>query len=231
MNPNLTEEQAIEALLTELSDEPQAEQASGAVQEQEPTAKESKEEPIKETEPTKEQSKLDMILQSLQEMKGEPQANEPKQELEQEPQIDQKAIDDELSSLGLNNLAVQLKQQQAIIAAQKEAMATQQEQARREQVFSTNLAQLKKDFPTIDPDELGKFANEKELIGFLGEDYKGWKLVASHMISLAKPTSSPDPITSSNGKSAEASAFDKIKNGQSVSDIEFGAELLKSIGM
>lgn len=228
MNPNLTEEQAIEALLAELSDEPQAEQASGAVQEQEPTAKESKEEPIKETEPTKEQSKLDMILQSLQEMKGEPQANEQPQE---EPQIDQKAIDDELSSLGLNNLAVQLKQQQAIINAQKEAMAQSQEQARREQVFSSNLAQLKKEFPTIDPDELGKFANEKELIGFLGEDYKGWKLVASHMISLAKPTSSPDPITSSNGKSAEASAFDKIKKGEDVSDIEFGAELLKSIGM
>ncbi|WP_162166278.1 HIT family hydrolase [Campylobacter fetus] len=212
----MNENEAVEALLNEL-DGVEAE-LSEPVKEEEPTKA------VKEEEP----NKLDLILQSLQELKS---SKEPEQaKIENTPtKVDQEALNEELNSLGLNNLQMQLNAQQEALNAQQEKINIASEQARLQSVFNANLEQLKKEFPTIDPDELGKFAMQKELFSFLGEDYKGWKLVASHMISLAKPTSTPDQITSSSGKTGEITAFDKLKKGENVSDIEFGAELLKSI--
>ena len=65
----------------------------------------------------------------------------------------------------------------------------------------------------------------------LGENYDGWKAVAKTMISLAKVSGEPDPIIGSNRGAGGVSAFERVKKGENVSDIELGAEILKSAGM
>ena len=65
----------------------------------------------------------------------------------------------------------------------------------------------------------------------LGENYDGWKAVAKAMISLAKVSGEPDPIIGSNRGAGGVNAFERVKKGENVSDIELGAEILKSAGM
>ncbi|EJP75544.1 hypothetical protein [Campylobacter sp. FOBRC14] len=125
-----------------------------------------------------------------------------------------------LEQLGLSQMQAQINE---IAAKQAEA----QEQARRQAVFNQNITQFEKEFPTIKPEELGKFAEANGALDFLGENYNGWKLVAMAMINKAAPQSEPDAIVGNGGGKNEVSAFDRLKKGESVSDLEIGAELLK----
>ncbi|EAU00313.1 hypothetical protein [Campylobacter curvus] len=125
-----------------------------------------------------------------------------------------------LEQLGLSQMQAQINE---IVAKQAEA----QEQARRQAVFNQNVTQFEKEFPTIKPEELGKFAEANGALDFLGENYNGWKLVAMAMINKAAPQSEPDAIVGNGGGKNEVSAFDRLKKGESVSDLEIGAELLK----
>ena len=132
-----------------------------------------------------------------------------------------------LESMGLGDIG-QIKEQLAQFQAAQAAAA---EQARQQEIFSKNSAEFKKDFPTIKLEELGKFADENGFMPLLGENYDGWKAVAKTMISLAKVSGEPDPIIGSNRGAGGVSAFERVKKGENVSDIELGAEILKSAGM
>lgn len=132
-----------------------------------------------------------------------------------------------LESMGLGDLG-QIKEQLAQFQAAQAAAA---EQARQQEIFSKNSAEFKKDFPTIKLEELGKFADENGFMPLLGENYDGWKAVAKAMINLAKVSGEPDPIIGSNRGAGGVNAFERVKKGENVSDIELGAEILKSAGM
>ena len=132
-----------------------------------------------------------------------------------------------LESMGLGDIG-QIKEQLAQFQAAQAAAA---EQARQQEIFNKKSAEFKKDFPTIKLEELGKFADENGFMPLLGENYDGWKAVAKAMINLAKVSGEPDPIIGSNRGAGGVSAFERVKKGESVSDIELGAEILKSAGM
>ena len=132
-----------------------------------------------------------------------------------------------LESMGLGDIG-QIKEQLAQFQAAQAAAA---EQARQQGIFNKNAAEFKKDFPTIKLEELGKFADENGFMPLLGENYDGWKAVAKAMIGLAKVSGEPDPIIGSNRGAGGVSAFERVKKGENVSDIELGAEILKSAGM
>lgn len=132
-----------------------------------------------------------------------------------------------LESMGLGDLG-QIKEQLAQFQAAQAAAA---EQARQQEIFNKNSAEFKKDFPTIKLEELGKFADENGFMPLLGENYDGWKAVAKTMINLAKVSGEPDPIIGSNRGAGGVNAFERVKKGENVSDIELGAEILKSAGM
>ena len=132
-----------------------------------------------------------------------------------------------LESMGLGDIG-QIKEQLAQFQAAQAAAA---EQARQQEIFNKNSAEFKKDFPTIKLEELGKFADENGFMPLLGENYDGWKAVAKTMISLAKVSGEPDPIIGSNRGAGGVNAFERVKKGENVSDIELGAEILKSAGM
>lgn len=132
-----------------------------------------------------------------------------------------------LESMGLGDIG-QIKEQLAQFQAAQAAAA---EQARQQGIFNKNSTEFKKDFPTIKLEELGKFADENGFMPLLGENYDGWKAVAKTMISLAKVSGEPDPIIGSNRGAGGVSAFERVKKGENVSDIELGAEILKSAGM
>lgn len=132
-----------------------------------------------------------------------------------------------LESMGLGDIG-QIKEQLVQFQAAQAAAA---EQARQQEIFNKNSAEFKKDFPTIKLEELGKFADENGFMPLLGENYDGWKAVAKTMISLAKVSGEPDPIIGSNRGAGGVNAFERVKKGENVSDIELGAEILKSAGM
>lgn len=132
-----------------------------------------------------------------------------------------------LESMGLGDIG-QIKEQLAQFQAAQAAAA---EQARQQEIFNKNSAEFKKDFPTIKLEELGKFADENGFMPLLGENYDGWKAVAKAMINLAKVSGEPDPIIGSNRGAGGVNAFERVKKGENVSDIELGAEILKSAGM
>ena len=204
----MTENDAIEALM-------------GAFDEGQDTASE---EPTQASEP-----------QEAKETSGVPVAEAPKETPKSEeatpkesaPAVmtpEQQAM---LESMGLGDIG-QIKEQLAQFQAAQAAAA---EQARQQEIFNKNSAEFKKDFPTIKLEELGKFADENGFMPLLGENYDGWKAVAKAMINLAKVSGEPDPIIGSNRGAGGVNAFERVKKGENVSDIELGAEILKSAGM
>lgn len=204
----MTENDAIEALM-------------GAFDEGQDTASE---EPTQANEP--QEAKGTSEAPVAQAPKETPKSEEatPKQSAPAVMTPEQQAM---LESMGLGDIG-QIKEQLAQFQAAQAAAA---EQARQQEIFSKNSAEFKKDFPTIKLEELGKFADENGFMPLLGENYDGWKAVAKAMIGLAKVSGEPDPIIGSNRGAGGVSAFERVKKGENVSDIELGAEILKSAGM
>ena len=215
----MTEQEALNELASMVNGDEQVEPKTNEAAEQ--PAEEAKTEP-KEEEPKKEEPSIEAIKQALTEVMA---AKEQPQESAQ-PQLDpeKQAL---LESLGLGNLS-ELKAQMEQIS---QAQAAQVEEARRQAVFDKNLAEFKKDYPTIAPDDLANFAKAHGISELLGENYAGWKAVAMGMISVAKSKEKPDEIISGSNASSALSAFDKAKKGENVSDVEYGAELLKLAGL
>nr|DAS03325.1 MAG TPA: hypothetical protein [Caudoviricetes sp.] len=213
----MTEQEALNELASMVSNEEVESQTSEATQE----TQEQPEEQVAEQEPKKEELNIEAIKQAMAEAlaaKEQPQNAQPQLDPEKQALLD---------SLGLGNLS-ELKAQMDQIA---QAQAAQAEEARRQAVFDKNLAEFKKDYPTIRPDDLAQFAKTHGISELLGENYAGWKAVAMGMISVAKSKDRPDEIISGSNASSALSAFDKAKKGENVSDVEYGAELLKLAGL
>ena len=217
----MTEQEALNELTAIVNGNEQAEPETNEVVEQ--PAEEAKAEPATVSdEPKKEELNIDAIKQALTEALAakEQSTQGVKPQLEPEKQ----AL---LDSLGLGNLDALKAQMDQISQAQ----AAQAEEARRQAVFDKNLAEFKKDYPTIRPDDLAQFAKAHGMSDLLGENYVGWKAVAMGMINVAKSKEKPDEILSGSNASSELSAFDRAKKGENVSDVEYGAELLKLAGL
>lgn len=217
----MTEQEALNELVGIVNGNEQAEPETNEVAEQ--PAEEAKTEPATVSdEPKKEELNIDAIKQALTEALAakEQSTQGAKPQLEPEKQ----AL---LDSLGLGNLDALKAQMDQITQAQ----AAQAEEARRQAVFDKNLAEFKKDYPTIRPDDLAEFAKAHGMSDLLGENYVGWKAVAMGMINVAKSKEKPDEILSGSNASSELSAFDRAKKGENVSDVEYGAELLKLAGL
>jgi HIT family protein len=218
----MTEQEALNELVGIVNGDEQVEpQTSEATQEIQEQPKEQVAEQVAAQEPKKEELNIEAIRQAMAEALAAKE--QPK---EAQPQLDpeKQAL---LDSLGLGNLS-ELKAQMDQIA---QAQAAQAEEARRQAVFDKNLAEFKKDYPTIRPDDLAQFAKTHGISELLGENYAGWKAVAMGMISVAKSKEKPDEILSGSNASSALSAFDKAKKGENVSDVEYGAELLKLAGL
>lgn len=217
----MTEQEALNELTAIVNGNEQAEPETNEVVEQ--PAEGAKTEPATVSEePKKEELNIDAIKQAMAEaLAAKEQPQEPAQ-----PQLapEKQAL---LDSLGLGNLDALKAQMDQITQAQ----AAQAEEARRQAVFDKNLAEFKKDYPTIRPDDLAEFAKAHGMSDLLGENYVGWKAVAMGMINVAKSKEKPDEILSGSNASSELSAFDRAKKGENVSDVEYGAELLKLAGL
>ena len=206
----MTENEAIDALMGAFdNDEQAAEPTSEAVSEP------------REQAATQETSATEQAIEAPKEA---PKSEATQKESASAVTPEQQAM---LDSIGLGDIG-QIREQLAQFQAAQAAAA---EQARQQGIFNKNSAEFKKDFPTIKLEELGKFADENGFMPLLGENYDGWKAVAKAMISLAKVSGEPDPIIGSNRGTNEAGAFDRIKKGENVSDVELGAEILKTAGM
>nr|DAL04935.1 MAG TPA: hypothetical protein [Caudoviricetes sp.] len=217
----MTEQEALNELTAIVNGNEQAEPETNEVVEQ-PTEEAKTEPATVSDEPKKEELNIDAIKQALTEALAakEQSTQGVKPQLEPEKQ----AL---LDSLGLGNLDALKAQMDQITQAQ----AAQAEEARRQAVFDKNLAEFKKDYPTIRPDDLAEFAKAHGMSDLLGENYVGWKAVAMGMINVAKSKEKPDEILSGSNASSELSAFDRAKKGENVSDVEYGAELLKLAGL
>lgn len=217
----MTEQEALNELVGIVNGDEQAEPETNEVAEQ--PAEEAKTEPVTEPdEPKKEELNIEAIKQAMAEALAakEQSTQGAKPQLEPEKQ----AL---LDSLGLGNLDALKAQMDQITQAQ----AAQAEEARRQAVFDKNLAEFKKDYPTIRPDDLAEFAKAHGMSDLLGENYVGWKAVAMGMINVARSKEKPDEILSGSNASSELSVFDRAKKGENVSDVEYGAELLKLAGL
>ena len=236
---NLSEEEAVNALLGELI----GEEATKDVQPEKDTEETKEEKPQSMPEvskgqdaQTKDEAKEDTNTKkaSLLEELNQEVANNKAAVDEQNPVDEQNTqgkepIDQDfeaLKAMGLDSLVARLQAQEKELQAQKALLEQQKAIAEAREEFATNLSKFKSEFPTIDPDSMGEWAEKNGFERFL-KTYDGWKLTAMAMLNQSKPQQSPDPITSSSGKSAEISAFDKLKKGESVNEIELGAELLK----
>lgn len=216
----MNEEQAINELVAHLGANGNENPNNNAPQTQE--QKEQTQEGVTPSEATPAFTKDDLtnsFLSAMKQFQSESAASEKPAPSETDLQKEQL-----LSQLGLNGITEKLN-------AIETQMATEQEARRRQDVFNQNINQFEKDFPTIKPEAFHKFASENGFLNLLGEDYAGWKAVAKAMINVSQPTQTPDPIVGSNGVSNEVNAFDRIKKGEDVSDIEIGADLLKLAGV
>lgn len=217
----MTEQEALNELVSIVNGNEQAEPETNEVVEQ-PAEEAKNEQAAEPEEPKKEELNIEAIKQAMAEaLAAKEQPQEPAQ-----PQLapEKQAL---LDSLGLGNLDALKAQMDQISQAQ----AAQAEEARRQAVFDKNLAEFKKDYPTIRPDDLAEFAKAHGMSDLLGENYVGWKAVAMGMINVAKSKEKPDEILSGSNASSELSAFDRAKKGENVSDVEYGAELLKLAGL
>ena len=189
----MTEQEALNELVSIVNGDDQVEPETNEV------AQEPQEQPAEQVvaaeEPKKEELSIEAIKQAMAEaMAAKDQPQEPAQ-----PQLDpeKQAL---LDSLGLGNLDA-LK-------------------AQMDQIFDKILAEFKKDYPRIRPDDLAEFAKAHGMSDLLGENYVGWKAVAMGMINVAKSKEKPDEILSGSNASSELSAFDRAKKGENVSDVE-----------
>lgn len=132
-----------------------------------------------------------------------------------------------LNSLGLGGINELIRAVKDIQKQNEEAKAEKQ----RRESFAVEIEKFKETYPTIKPDEIAKWANERGFDALLSQGFDGWSAIAKEMIKQAKNTQIPDEIIGTNKLGNELGAFEKIKKGEEVSDIEIGTDLLKSAGL
>lgn len=226
---NMNENEAIQALVAELSGEEVEQETQEQSQVANETAQEAPSE-LTEQEQTQVASAqtpnidINALAQAISAAMAQGKTEQPQQEQGEQSNISPEQLE-LLSQMGLSSIAGMQAQLNEIMAKQAQA----QEQARQQQVFNQNSTAFEKEFPTIKLEELGKFAQANNAMQFLGEDYNGWRLVAKAMLNTATPKKEPDAIVGTGGGRNELSAFDRLKKGENVSDLDIGAELLKGV--
>lgn len=225
----MNENEAIQALVAELSGEEVEQETQEQSQVANETAQEAPSE-LTEQEQTQVASAqtpnidINALAQAISAAMAQGKTEQPQQEQGEQSNISPEQLE-LLSQMGLSSIAGMQAQLNEIMAKQAQA----QEQARQQQVFNQNSTAFEKEFPTIKLEELGKFAQANNAMQFLGEDYNGWRLVAKAMLNTATPKKEPDAIVGTGGGRNELSAFDRLKKGENVSDLDIGAELLKGV--
>lgn len=220
----MTEQDAINALVGEL------EVSEGQTEPQEVQGAE--EQKTQQPQITQEnlQNMIASAMQGIEEQKAAQKAAQEAEKAKAAEQAKAAQLPPEQQAL-LDSMGLQgMPQMQEQIRQLQEAQAQAQEAARKRAVFDKNLDQFSKDYPTIKPEEMGKWAEQNGFLPLLGESYDGWKAVANAMIKIATPTQKPDEIVDTNKSGGELGAFDRMKKGEDVSDVEIGAELLKQAG-
>ena len=217
----MNENEAIQALIGEFESEQGANEAQEA---QENTGAQGAEQEAQKVEangtiPNNQDELVSQIKQVMQSQSA-PKAGE----AQSKESVEQNEL---LAKLGLGDLGA-IKEQ---LNTLKEAYQAQQEEARQRAVFDKNAAEFEKEFPTIKLDEMGKWAEKNGFLQLLGENYDSWRLVAKAMINVGQARNEPDAITSSDNNGAKASVSQRLKNGEEVSDIEIGADLLRASGI
>jgi len=106
------------------------------------------------------------------------------------------------------------------------------EEYRMQKETEALVSQFKKEFPEIELKDMGKFAEENGMMDALNSrDLGMWGIVAKTMRMVSKPVDKPDAITPTAQKGAEVTVWDRMKKGESVSETEQGAALLKAAGL
>ncbi|AQW81373.1 hypothetical protein CPIN17260_1084 [Campylobacter pinnipediorum subsp. pinnipediorum] len=213
---DLTEADVIQSLIGEITgDETQETQDTPESKEENTEAIKSEE--SKEASGLSEEAFSNAVLNALSKAKEQEQT-----QTQEEPTPEQLQRKQTLEQLGIGNydeLAAQVEQMKQM---QQEAILKEQ----KRQTFNKNLEQFSKDFPTIKPEDMGKWAETNGFLNFLGDDYTGWKLVAQAMMNVATPKEKPDNIIGNTGSASESNVFEKIKKGEDVSNVDLGSALL-----
>jgi hypothetical protein len=200
----MTESEAIESLTNDfLSD--------GEEEVVEPVAE------VVEAEPAAEAPQdLAAILEAqLRPIRDELEALKAPKQTEKQPNTEEQEIIAQMQQqLGLT----QMKQQQ-------EALQQQLAQEQKEKEFVRAWGAFEKAHPNVSQDDLVKYAKDNELNAFLGNP-KGWETIYKGMSIQAKAKDKPDNITPSGSSTAKGSAFERMRKGEKVSDIELGEEIL-----
>lgn len=217
MTPN--EEQATIALMDALSQsesEPQEAPKEEAKEPQQETPSVEAKEPVNNDLPDikKMLEEHNQKLSAIQEQVN--QKNQPQMSDEEKAQANEKA-----------QAIAQLQNDLGIKAMQEQLQAKQEEEQRRAQ-FNSEVATFNKMHPDVNVDDIAQWAKDNNAEMFLGGGAKGWNIIYQAMQAQAKPTKAPDPITPSSSVSAEVSAFDRIKKGESPSMVDIGDALLNA---
>ncbi|AQW85560.1 hypothetical protein CPIN18021_0298 [Campylobacter pinnipediorum subsp. caledonicus] len=224
----MTENEALASLVNELVGDSEVQETQEQGQEAQEQGQESKEETKQEAQEQKGLNPDDIknaLAQALNEQEAQEQQAQEQSQQQAEPTPAELERETLLKELGLSDYNQKMQELQAFKAQQEQMM----EQARKQELFNQNINMFEKEFPTIKPEDLGKFAEENGVIDLLGEDYKGWKIVAKAMLNTATPKETPDDIIGTNGATAKSDTFERIKRGESVSNVDIGEELLRGL--
>lgn len=224
---NVSESEAIEALLNELDGE-NAEVENAEVSENAENVEAKNAENAQAVQEAPKEPSNAEIMEAIAKLNAQQPEQNAEIAQEQPPELspEQLVQIQALKDLGLEKLPEQLKAQQEFIEAQKAKLAEQQELTRRKAVFDENVDKFKKEFPGVDLDDFAKFINSNNYGQLLDENYQLWQVLGKAMVNMATQTQKPDAIIASSGNGTAKSAFSKLKDGDEVSDIELGAELL-----
>lgn len=162
-----------------------------------------------------EQSKMIADLKAKADKKEEKEVVQ--EQLTAEQMQEQEMVRQAQEKLGISQLLQKQQQMEA-------------EKLRAEQ-FKAEEAKFKQTHPEVNLDELAQWAQGNGYEQVLGMGAQGWKLIAGAMLAQAKPSHKPDPVTPSSSQGAEPNAFDRIKKGEKVNDIDIGLDILKYSGL
>lgn len=241
------EEQAIEELTNMvMGEETPAQEAQEAPAEeaQETQAQEAQETPAQETQEakvdndTKAEVKIDVAeiikrtmdeqSKRFEEKLGELAKKIDKQE-EKELSEEELMIQQAKEKLGLEELQKQQQEMYEMYQKQQQQLQMQEKLDKMEEEFT-------KANPNIKLKELDKWATENGLteqmqLGFESGNVAIWNVLADAMQKVAEVKNKPDPITPTASKGAETTVWERQKRGEEVSDIDIGADLLKTAGL
>lgn len=245
MSEELTEDQVMDSLMSEILDqEAPQEEMTELPQEEQPMMEEIPQEqpipqdmppdtlPQNELVPNKTEELLGQLVQQNQELKEALQPKEPEPELSEEDM----ALQELAQKLGLTDklaeidqLKAQLAEQQQFNEQQQQAQLQQQEMQHQAQQAMTVLDAIQKDFG-INEKMLADKVDEAIASGSIPPDRREdpviWKLMAQNLSMNSQPQHRPDAITSTQSNIATKSPSQLRREGKEVDDMSIVSEIL-----